>query len=194
MARAGLTPAVVTLAAADLADAHGWQQLTLAAVAAELGVKQPSLYKHVASLAALRQAVSLLAVRELGDRLGVAVAGRAGPDALTEIAAAYRSYSRGHPGRYSASVVAPHDGDTEHVRASQAVLATLAAVLHGYGITDDQEVLHAIRAMRALLHGFVALESTGGFVLELDLDESFTRMVAGFDTSLREHVRLGVAG
>lgn len=188
MARAGLTPDLVTRTAADLADAHGWQAWTLADVAADLGVRQPSLYKHVASLAALRRAVSLLAVTELGERLSAAVAGRAGPDALEHLADAYRDYAHAHPGRYAASVVAPDEGDSEHVRVSQAVLAQLAAVLRGYGFTGDpadDDALHAIRALRALLHGFVALESAGGFALALDLDESFARLVAGFDAVLR---------
>jgi len=185
--RAGLTPEVVARVAADLADEHGWSQLTLAAVATTLGVRQPSLYKHVTSLAALRRAVSLQATAELDDALTLAVAGRAGPDALTHLAAAYRDYAHTHAGRYAASVVAPAEGDTDHIRVSQAVLATLVAVLRGYGITDgSDDALHAIRALRSLLHGFVALESAGGFALALDLDESFTRMVASFDAALRD--------
>lgn len=196
MPRAGLTPGVVARTAADLADACGWQQLTLAAVATTLNVRQPSLYKHVASLAALRRAVSLLAAAELGEQLSVAVAGRAGTDALTSLACAYRAYAHEHPGRYAASVIAPAPDDDEHIRVSQAILATLAAVLGGYGITDtasNADALHTIRALRALLHGFVALESAGGFALTLDLDESFARLVAGFDTALRDPARVGSA-
>jgi AcrR family transcriptional regulator len=192
--RAGLTSDVVARAAADLADELGWPQLTLSAVAARLGVRQPSLYKHVASLAALRRRVSLLAVAELRERLSAAVAGRAGADALTRLAGAYRGYAHECPGRYAASVIAPANGDDEHIRASQAILTTLAAVLRGYGIAqdvdheqrrDNEDALHAIRALRSLLHGFVALESAGGFALALDLDESFHRLVIGFDTALQ---------
>ncbi len=189
MARVGLTPESVTLAAAELADEHGWQHLTLAAVAAKVGVRQPSLYKHVASLAALRQAVSRLAVAELGERMSTAIAGRAGFDALIHVADAYRDYSHTHPGRYASSVIAPHEDDIEHHRISQTILTTLTAVLRGYGLTDDPEnddALHSIRALRALLHGFVALESAGGFGLDLDVDESFSRLVTGFDATLRE--------
>lgn len=185
MARAGLTPAVVTLAAADLADAHGWQQLTLAAVAEELGVRQPSLYKHISSLASLRQAVSQLAITELAARLGTAIAGRAGFDALTSLSQAYRSYALQHPGRYQASVIAPREDDEEHVRVSEALLATLAAVLRGYGITERANALHEIRSLRALLHGFVSLETQGGFGLDLDTGESFSRLITGFDHALR---------
>lgn len=189
MARAGLTPELVTRAAAELADTHGWQQLTLAAVAAELGVRQPSLYKHVASLAALRQSVSLIAVTELAEHLGTAVAGRSGADALHHLAQQYRLYARAHPGRYQASVIAPCPNDQAHLEATTVLLATLTAVLRGYGLTDEPETVHAIRALRALLHGFVSLEAGGGFALELDLNESFSHLVAGFDLALQEQTR-----
>lgn len=188
MPRAGLTPDRVARAAADLADAHGWEQLTLAAVADSLGVRQPSLYKHVESIAALRRMVSRLAVTELRERLGAAVAGRSGGDALQHLATAYREYAHERPGRYAASVVAPAPGDVEHARIGEAVIATLAAVLRGYHIGDgptDEPVLHAIRGLRAMLHGFVALEAAGGYALALDLDESYRRLVDGFDAALR---------
>ena len=44
MPRAGLSRAVIAADAAELADENGWDQLTLAAVAARFGVRQPSLY------------------------------------------------------------------------------------------------------------------------------------------------------
>lgn len=185
MPRAGLTPAIVARAAADLADETGWQQLTLASVAQRLGVRQPSLYKHVASLAALRRAVSLLAVTELGEQLTIAVAGRSGDDAVAHLSAAYRDYAHRHPGGYAASTAAPAEHDAELARASDAILQTLTAVLRGYGLTEGPEALHAIRALRAALHGFVSLEASGGFALALDLDESFRRMVAGLTAGLR---------
>ena len=50
MPRAGLNTDRVVAAAAELADEVGLDQLTLAALAARLGVRQPSLYKHVASI------------------------------------------------------------------------------------------------------------------------------------------------
>ena len=197
MPRAGLTPAVVADTAALLADEAGWEQLTLAAVATRLGVRQPSLYKHVASLAALRRAVSLLAVTELGERLVRAVAGRSGSDALRHLADAYRTYAHAHPGRYAASVVAPAPGDERHAQVGEAIIATLAAVLRSYRIGDgpsDESVLHAIRALRAMLHGFVALEAAGGFALALDLDESYRRLVDGLDAALRRQGDEAAAG
>ena len=46
MPRAGLTPQRVVVEAEELADLVGLNRLTLAELAARLGVRLPSLYKH----------------------------------------------------------------------------------------------------------------------------------------------------
>ena len=185
MPRAGLRRDVVALTAAEIADESGWDQLTLAAVAARCGVRQPSLYKHVRSLAELRRDVAVLACRELHADLSRAAVGRSGTDALLAMADAYRRFALDHPGRYAASVVAPAAGDTEHLEIAADIMHTVSAVLGGYALDGDDEV-HAIRAMRSLMHGFVSLQAAGGFALSQDLDESYHRMVAGFARSLEQ--------
>ena len=183
MPRAGLNRVVIAAAAAELADEIGWQDITLAAVAARFGVRQPSLYKHVAGLAELRRDVSVLAGRELHTELTHAAVGRSGSDALHAMADAYRTYAKKHPGRYEASVIAPAPGDAEHELVAAGMLATVEAVLGGYDLAGDDEI-HAIRGLRALMHGFVSLEQAGGFALPQDLDESYRRMLDGFSGSL----------
>jgi hypothetical protein len=64
-------------------------------------------------------------------------------------------------------------------------VAVLAAVLRGFGITEDRSV-HAIRALRSALHGFVDLEVQGGFGLPEDVDESFALLVEGFVRAYRD--------
>lgn len=183
MARAGLTPDRVVTEAARLADEAGWDRLSAAAVAHRLGVRQPSLYKHVASLEALRDGVAVLAVDELGDRLADAVLGRSGSEALTALAEAYRGYAREHPGRYAATVRAPRAGATAHVEASDRVLRVVLAVLAGYGL-EGSDAVDAARALRAAMHGFVALEASDGFGLPEDVDRSYRRLVDGLDAGL----------
>ena len=102
MARAGLDTASVVDAAARLADADGLESLTLAQLAAQLGVRGPSLYSHVASLADVRLRLGERGARELAAAMGRAAAGRAGRDALLAVADAYRSYAHAHPGTYAA--------------------------------------------------------------------------------------------
>jgi AcrR family transcriptional regulator len=181
--RAGLSRPTVVSAAADLCDETGFDRLTLAALAARLGVRLPSLYKHIESLDGLRRDVAVLAVTELGAVMSAAAVGRAGSNALGSVAEAYRDYGRARPGRYAATVRAPAAGDGEHTAAADTVLRVVLAVLAGYGL-DGDEAVDATRALRAALHGFVTLETGGGFGMPVDVDRSFARLVAGFDTTL----------
>jgi|SRR4051794_5273469 len=185
MPRAGLTPAAVVGAAADLADAHGLDAVTLAAVAGAVGVRTPSLYNHVGGLEDVRRGVALTAVRELGDALRDAAVGRAADDALVALARAYRAYARAHPGRYAAAQRAPAADDADLAAAAARAVDALLAVLAGYGLEAD-DAIHAARAVRSALHGFVALEAAGGFGIPVDLDESFDRMVAALARGLRD--------
>jgi AcrR family transcriptional regulator len=181
--RAGLShPAVVT-GAAELADEIGFDRLTLAALAARLGVRLPSLYKHIDSLDGLRRDVAVLAVTELGATISAAAVGRAGSDALRAVADAYRRYGQAHPGRYAATIRAPGADDAEHTAAAEGVLRVVLAVLAGYGLAGN-DAIDATRALRAGLHGFVALEAGGGFGMPVDVDRSYTRLVDGFDATL----------
>jgi AcrR family transcriptional regulator len=181
--RAGLSTGKVIAEAAAVADELGYDHLTLAALAERLGVRLPSLYKHVASLDALRQGVAALATRELAEAMTAAAVGRAGSQALRAVADAYRDYGRAHPGRYAATVRAPRPADTAHHTAADAVLRVAFAVLAGYHITGD-DAIDATRALRAALHGFLTLEAAGGFGMPRDIDRSYDRFITAFDAAL----------
>jgi AcrR family transcriptional regulator len=181
--RAGLSPAVVVERASRLADEVGPDRLTLAALAASLGVALPSLYKHVDSLADLRRRIAIEATAELGDRLIAVVAGRSGRDALDALAGAYRDYATERPGAYALSQIAPADGDVRHQEAAERATRAVFAALHGYGL-DGDDAVDATRALRAALHGFVLLEQGGGFGMPRRIDVSFERMIGGFAAAL----------
>ena len=185
MPRAGLSTAAVVAAAAEIADAEGLDRLTLARVAATAGVRTPSLYNHVESLDDVRRGVALLALRDLADALRDAAVGRAGDDALAAMAVAYRAYARRHPGRYAATQRAPAEGDEEMRTAAAGAVDVVLAILRGYGLEGD-DAIHAARAVRSALHGFVALEAGGGFGIPVDLDESYARMVRALARGLRD--------
>ena len=51
------------------------------------------------------------------------------------------------------------------------------------GSGDD--AIHAVRALRSLIHGFATLEQGGGFGIPLDLDESFRRLIAIYIAGIR---------
>lgn len=185
MPRAGLTPERVISAASDIADARGLDAVTLAAIAASVGVRTPSLYNHVSGLDDVRRRIAVLGLQELTAVMRDAAVGRAGEEALVGLAQAYRAYAQRRPGRYAATLRAPDESDPDLAEAARAAVDVLLAILRGSGL-EGEEAIHAARAVRSALHGFVSLEAAGGFGLSVDLDESFERMVAALAQGLRE--------
>jgi AcrR family transcriptional regulator len=182
MARAGLDTAIVTAAAAELADIDGLDQLTLARLARRLGVRSPSLYGYVDGLNDLRGRLAILGLERLNDVLAQAAAGRAGVDALRATALAYRDFALAHPGLYAAAQVVDA-GDRSATAAAGRVVDVMRAVIRGYGLEGDDAV-HAARTWRAAVHGFVTLQRDDGFAMATSVSESFDRMIAIIDRGL----------
>jgi|SRR5690625_4470594 len=183
MPRVALSRERVVAEAANIADEVGFERFTLAAVAACCGVSLPGLYKHIDGLAGIKRDIAVLSVDELTETMSRAAVGLAGKDALTAIAHAYRRYAAEHPGRAAAAIVGtPAAHDTEYVAAGDRAIAVLAAALKGYGIEHDDSV-HAIRYLRAVLHGFSALEAARGFGLPQAVDTTFDHVIDALDTA-----------
>ncbi|HWH10426.1 MAG TPA: WHG domain-containing protein [Solirubrobacteraceae bacterium] len=183
MPRAGLTESKVVDEAQRIADEIGLASLTLAALAGRLGVRQPSLYKHIDGMAGLQRSLAVRAKNELADVLARAAVGRERGDAICSISSAYRRWALEHPGRYAAAQRARAPGDADDTAASMAVVGVAADVLAGYELRDN-DAIDATRALRSALHGFVTLEAGGGFGLPVDIDRSFDRLVRGLTTAL----------
>jgi AcrR family transcriptional regulator len=179
MGRAGLTAERVTKTAADLADAVGFDNITVSALARSFGVKDASLYSHVRNLQDLRERVAVLAAEELADRIAAAVAGRSGKDAMAAFANAYRDYALAHPGRYAA---------TQAVQLDPAVLARSSvyartielthAMLRAYRLVEP-DLTDAGRLLRSAFHGYITLEANGGFSHSRDVQRSWERALDG---------------
>jgi AcrR family transcriptional regulator len=174
----------VVAAAAGLADEVGPANLTMGLLAERLGVRAPSLYKHVSGQADLNRRIAALALTELGDALRDALQGRSGRDALAAAARTIRAYVVRHPGRYAATIrLNAHSPDDPVVAAGARVLESLSAVLAGYRL-DPADAVHALRLLRSLFHGFAVLEAAGGFEMDTDVDESFAWLIGFVDRGL----------
>ncbi len=182
--RGQLDRAAILERAARLADRDGLGTLTLAALAGELGIRPPSLYNHVASLEELRQALAIRALGELDTALGRAALGKAGAEAVAALGEAYRTYARAHPGLYAAIIAIGLSRTPEFDAAGTVLMDTVGAVLRGFGL-GAEEVLHAMRALYSLLHGFVSLEAAGGFGLPVEPAASFRWLLAHFSRGLQ---------
>jgi len=183
--RAGLTSTDVVAAGAALADEVGYRDLTMVLLAQRLGVRTPSLYKHVDDLADLQHQIATQAMTELGEAIRDAIQGRSGLGALTALLTTVRAYVTAHPGRYAATVGAEFTGPGDPLlAASTRVIGSIAAVLRGYGIGDG-EMDHAIRTLRCTIHGYAMLETAGGFQWSGDPGQTFDWMIRFIDHGLR---------
>ncbi len=182
MPRARLTVDQLTHAAAALADEIGFHNLTVAALARSLGVRDANLYAHLKNGEDLRIRVSALALTELADRVTEALAGRAGAEALRAFAAAYRTYATDHPGRYAAAQLPVN----EHTAAAARRHSDLTrAILRAYALPEPAET-DAVRLLHSTFHGYVSLERTGGFAHHTrTADESWSQALRGLDHLLR---------
>ncbi len=174
--RAGLDRAAVVSAAAALADQQGLDEVTLGALAARLGVRTPSLYNHVEGLSGLRGDLALFGLKELTARVARAAIGKSADDAVLALARAYRTFARERPGLFAASIRPPDPANPALQAAAQELIEIVLAVLVPFGLHGDQAI-HAVRALRSVVHGFVSLEAAGGFAIPLDLDESFEYLI-----------------
>jgi AcrR family transcriptional regulator len=181
--RAGLDKEKVLAAAAEIVDRDGAGGLTVGALAAQLGVRPPSLYNHMESLEQLQQVLAARALGELAACMRGAATGRAGAEALRAVAAAYRGYVLAHPGLYGLTVrVRPLD--EAYVAASDETVKVVLAVLRGYQLSE-KDAVHAARSLRSAVHGFASLEAAGGFGMPFDVAESFDWLINVMDQGLR---------
>lgn len=185
MPRAGLDPAAVVAAGAALADEVGFANLTMGLLAERVGVRTPSLYKHVGNQEDLNRRIATLALNEAADAVGRAVQGHAGRDALAAAARGFRAFVLEHPGRYAATIgMEPSGPDDPLATAGLRLLDAFTAVLRGYEIAES-DVDHALRTLRSLCHGFATLQAGNAFQWSADIDESFEWLIAFADRGLR---------
>ena len=188
--KAGLDHAAVVQAAATLADTTGIDQLTLADLAARLGVRTPSLYNHIAGLPGLRHDLARLGTRELVARLGRAAIGKSGDAAVHALCSAYRAFVNERPGLYAATIrsaLLTDQPDPELNAAQKEAVDIVRMVLAAYHLSDT-DAIHAARGLRSLVHGFATLESADGFGIPLDLDTSFEQLVQSYTAGLRARI------
>ena len=184
MARATLDPRALIAAAADLADDEGFDAVTVSAVARRVGVQPASVYSHLSGLPAVRRGIHELALDELADQVGEAVAGRATYDALLGLANAHRDFARLKPGRWSA-LQQTASGGTAQSPGARRVSGLLVGTLRGYELKESA-LVDASRLVGATINGYVALEAGGGFAHRSPATtDSWFAVVAALDRALR---------
>jgi AcrR family transcriptional regulator len=164
-----LTPRArqIVAAARELLEEEGADALTMRRLAERLGIRAPSLYKHLPDKAALEAAIVATGFEDSGAAFEAAVDGAAEP--LAALAAAYRAFALDHPHLYRLMTERPLPRE----RLPAGVEARAAAPLvRAVGDPDRA------RAVWAFAHGMVILELNGRFPTDADLDAAWQAGIA----------------
>jgi AcrR family transcriptional regulator len=146
-------------------EARGLPGLTMQAVAVQVGVRAPSLYKHVRDRDTLIGLVADDALRELRERLDDA------GNSLPGLARAFRAFAKAQPHAYGLVFALGPDAtrpDADGLAAASEPVLRVAADLVG-----EANALDAARTITAWASGFVGMELAGAFRLGGDVDHAF---------------------
>lgn len=152
-------------AARVLLEREGEAALSMRRVADVLGIRAPSLYKHVADKAELEVELIAQGLAEIGAAMADA------PPRLAGVAAAYRSWALEHPALYLLMTQRPLPRDRLPAGLEASSSSPLLRVL------PDE---HAARAAWSAAHGLVSLELAGRYPAGADLDAAWAAMVDAF--------------
>ncbi|MEW5850485.1 MAG: TetR/AcrR family transcriptional regulator [Myxococcota bacterium] len=183
--RQALTRPDVVEAALKCIARDGVEGLGVHRVAAELGIKAPSLYNHVSSQEELRVAVCVAGWSRFADRAHAALRSHGvGPGAIMAIAKAFRAFVKENPALYQVmSTVHVEQSTTEFAQVADRIFYVFSQALAPLNLSQD-DFIHAIRALRAAVHGFSQLEVSGQFGMPYDIEKSFEWMINAFTHSL----------
>ena len=152
--------------AAALLEEEGVEALTMREVAARMGIRAPSLYKHVHDKDDIVAGLQERALVDMTRHLSAA-----GPG-LTALADGYRSWARANPRLYDLTTGRPLARD----RIAPGVEAAAAAPIVAAAGGDE----HLARALWAMAHGLVDLELSDRFPPGADLDATWRTALTGF--------------
>ena len=150
--------AIVSASRAIL-ETRGLPGLTMQAVAHAVGVRAPSLYKHVADRDALVALVTDAAAMDLAAHLTA-------ESGLRELAYRLRAWAAEQPEAYR--LVFSGYGSLEVLAVASVPVVTVGRALGG-----EAHALEAARLITAWATGFISMELAGAFQLGGDVDDAF---------------------
>jgi AcrR family transcriptional regulator len=141
-------------AARRLLEEQGPEALSMRNVAAEIGIRAPSLYEHVADKRALESAIIAAGLREQAVALTEAL--HASADPLVAMTGAWRGWALAHPHVYRLIYVRDLDREDSAVAGAERSAAEPMWELCGGDVV-------AARVIWAFSHGMVQLELSDRF-------------------------------
>jgi len=154
----------IVAAARELLEEEGREALSMRRLAERLGIRAPSIYKHLPGKDALEAAVISAGFVELADALDGAT--------LDELATRYRGFAHRHPHLYRLMTDGPLDRELLVPGAEDRAALPVVRAVGG-----DRD---AARALWGVAHGMTILELDGRFPADADLDAAWRRGLQAF--------------
>jgi len=155
----------IVAAARELLEREGPAGLSMRRVADRLGIRAPSLYKHVRDKGELEAALISEAFEEAAERFEAT-------DSLAALGAAYRAFALEHPHLYRLMLQGRLPRERLVPGAEQRAAAPVVAAVGG----DPDRA----RAVFAFAHGMVILELDDRFPPGADLAAAWARGLSAF--------------
>lgn len=166
--------------ARQMIEAHGVDHLSLGKLADELGVKAPSLYRHVGNKNALLQAVNTATINDLFASLYAALdtAPVEPVQRLQALARAFRQFAHANPRTYALAYTTSQPEQRPDPDALVAQVLPLQREMAA--ISGDAHSLTALRGALAIMHGFILLELNAQLQRGGDLAAAYHDVVAAY--------------
>ena len=160
----------IVAGAREIVEDEGVRALSMRRLAERLGIRAPSIYKHLPNKQALENALISTTFEEHAAAFESAVA--KADDPLGALAAAYRDYARRHPHLYRLMTERPLDRERLIPGAEERAARPIVEAMGG-----DRDLA---RAFWAFAHGMTILELNARFPADADLDATWSRGLSAF--------------
>jgi AcrR family transcriptional regulator len=167
----------IVAAARALLEEEGADALSMRRLADRLGIRAPSIYKHLPDKRSLEAALISEGFEETAAVFAAAVEGAEEP--LVSLAAAYREFARGHPHLYRLMTERPLARD---LLAPGVEAGAAQPLLDAVGGDADRA-----RAAWAFAHGMTILELNCRFPPDADLDAAWRRGLEALASEVEPH-------
>jgi AcrR family transcriptional regulator len=161
----------ITAAARAILEEDGLDAVSMQAVADRVGVRAPSLYKHIADRNALIRAVTDAVMADLGATLRPPQAATDPRVDLRWIARTYRTFVHENPVGYGLLFARLDPAQSPDPGAMAALGEPIVAAVAR--LVGEADALASARTFVAFAHGFTSLELAGGFRLGGDVDAAY---------------------
>jgi len=156
----------VVAAAREILEAEGMEGLSMRRLADSLGIRAPSIYKHLPDKQALENALIAQGFEEMAAAFAHALRTDSA-DTVSVLGRVYRDFAQQHPHMYRLMTERPLDRTKLKPGVEDAAARPLVDALGG-----DPDLA---RAVFGFVHGMAILELNGRFPPGADLDSAWSR-------------------